>query len=394
MLTSRLLSLGGIMVETQVTRRLAAVLAADISGYSRLMEADEAATIAAWKAARLDIIDPKIQAFSGHIVKHTGDGFLAEFGSVNEAVSCAIDMQKLLTARADEMPADRRMLFRMGVNLGDIVDELDDIHGDGVNIAARLEGLAEPGGICISNGVCEQVRKTDRPDVSYRDMGEQQLKNITEPVRVYHVDLASAPTASVKTKFRGGGYKWAPVAATCFLAVVVIGGVWRWQPWINGPTPTNSTAMAFPLPDKPSIAVLPFGNLSDDKDQSYFADGMAEDIITDLSKLSGLFVIARNSSFQYKGKNTDVRKIGRDLGVRYVLEGSVRRIKGQVRINAQLIDAQTGGHLWAERYDGTLENIFNLQDSVTEKIVDALAVNLTARERLERGQLETKNVDA
>ena len=288
------------MAEDGVIRRLAAILAADVAGYTRLMEADENATIAAWKAARTDVIDPKIAEIRGRIVKHTGDGFLAEFGSVTDAVNCAIDMQKLLAAQADNTPEDRRMLFLMGINSGDIVEELDDIHGDGVNIAARLESLAEPGGICISGGVYEQVRKILA--LSFDDLGGQKVKNIAEPVRAYRmrkpgeasVDALAPPNSSAKWRL--------PALAAAVVVVIAGASLAWWQPWAPDFEPVSADEMTFALPDKPSIAVLPFANMSGDKDQEYFADGMTEDIITDLSKISGLFVIARSSTRRYKGE--------------------------------------------------------------------------------------------
>ena len=276
------------MADQTIQRRLEAILAADVVGYSALMEADEDATITAWKAARTVVIDPKISEHNGRIVKHTGDGFLAEFGAVSDAVTCAVMMQRAL--------ADQALDFRMGVNLGDIVDELDDIHGDGVNIAARLEGIADAGGICISGSVYDQVRKT--LDYVFADMGEQTVKNIVTPVRAYKLLLEDIAA------------NWA----------------------------TRDD-------DRPSIAVLPFDNLSGDPEQEYFSDGMAEDLITDLSKISNLFVTARNSSFSFKGQRPDVRDVAEKLGVAYVLEGSVRKMGERLRINAQLIEAMDGGHL-------------------------------------------------
>jgi adenylate cyclase len=317
------------MADRKVKRRLAAILAADVAGYTRLMETDTDGTVAAWQDAREEVIKPSVTGHSGTIVKLTGDGFLVEFPSVQDAVNCAIAMQEGLAASSLD--------FRMGVNMGDIVDDGEDIHSEGVNVAARLEGLADPGGICISGMVYESVR--NRIEANYEDRGEQEVKNVSAPVRAYAIRLDSAPAAA--------------------------------------------DAADPPLPDKPSIAVLPFDNLSGDPEQDYFADGMTEDIITDLSKISGLFVIARNSSFSYKGQSTDPRRIADELGVRNVLEGSVRKAGNRVRINAQLVDAVSGGHLWAERYDGDLDDIFSLQDEITGKIVTSLEVKLTDDE-LER----------
>jgi len=321
------------MGDQPTQRRLVAVLIADIAGYTRLMEQDTDGTVAAWQTVRQEVIKPVIADHSGKIVKLTGDGFLVEFSTIQNAVNCAIVMQRGL--------APSSLDFRMGINLGDIVDDGEDIHGEGVNIAARLEGLADPGGICISGDVYNQVR--NRIEVTFEDMGDQKVKNVAEPVRVYAVrtDGSAAPSASAAT-----------VPA-----------------------------------DKPSIAVLPFTNMSSDPDQEYFADGISEDIITSLSKLSQLLVIARNSSFAYKGRAVNVQEIARELGVRYVVEGSVRKAGDRVRITAQLIDCTTGGHLWAERYDRELTDVFAVQDEVTQAIVIPMAVKLTADERV---RLKTK----
>ena len=362
-------------------RRLAAILAADVVGYTRLMGADEAGTLARLKALRGEVIDPEIAAHNGRLVKLMGDGALVEFASVVDAVACAVAIQREMAARDEDMPEDRRITFRIGINLGDVIVDGDDIYGDGVNIAARLEGLAEPGGICVSRTVFNHVK--GKVDFGFDDLGEREVKNIPEPVRIFKVLLdapaaehTAAPAPAAKRSLR-----W-PLAAAGLVALVIVAGLALWQrPWEPREEPASVEAMAFPLPDRPSIAVLPFINMSDDPNQDYFADGMTEDLITDLSKLSGLFVIARNSSFSYKGQQVKVRQVAEELGVRYVLEGSVRRAGDQVRINAQLIDATTGGHLWAERYDGTLADIFALQDRVTEKIVSALAVKLTIEDR-------------
>lgn len=326
---------------TRNDRRLAAVLAADVVGYTRLMEQDSEGTVAAWQLARGEIIDPTIADHAGRIVKHTGDGFLSEFSTVQDAVQCAVEMQQALAAG--------KLDFRMGIHLGDIIDDGEDIHGEGVNIAARIESLATPGGIFISASVHEQVR--NRLDHPYEDMGEHEVKHFSAPVRVYSVGLACAP-------------------------------------------PGESEAGVFALPDKPSIAVLPFDNMSGDAEQEYFADGMTEDIITDLSKASGLFVIARNSSFAYKGQSPDIRQVCRELGVRHVLEGSVRKAGKRVRISAQLIEGSGGGHIWAERYDRDLEDIFAVQDEVTREIVSALQVELTPAEQVGREGRRKVNPEA
>jgi adenylate cyclase len=317
--------------QARIERRLAAILAADVAGYSRLIEADEEGTLGRLKALRAEVIDPKIAGHKGRLVKTTG-GLLVEFASVVDAVCCAAELQEAMAERNAALPPDRRIDFRIGIHQGDVVVEDGDIFGDGVNIAARLEGLAEPGGICISARVHEDA--AGRLDLRFEDIGEQSLKNITRPVRVYRI-------------------------------------VTRAQP---APEP------ALALPDKPSIAVMPFVNLSGDPEQEYFADGMVEEIITALSRIRWLFVIARNSSFTYKGQSVDVKQVGRELGVRYVLEGSVRKAGGRVRITAQLIDAQSGTHLWADRFDGSLEDIFDLQDQIAINVAGVIEPALRAAE--------------
>jgi len=318
------------------TRRLAAILAADVAGYSRLMGADEEGTHERLRTHLQELVDPKIKEHRGRIVKNTGDGFLAEFASVVDAVRCAVEVQRGISERNAEIPPDQRIEFRIGVNLGDVIAEEHDIFGDGVNVAARLEALAEPGGICVSRVVRDQIR--DKLDFAFDDMGEQHVKNITRPVRVYRIEFGRRP-----------------------------------------PAPT-SAAPALALPDKPSIAVLPFQNMSGDREQEYFSDGMVEEIITALSRIRWLFVIARNSSFTYKGQAVDIKRVGRELGVRYVLEGSVRKGGNRVRITAQLIDALTDAHLWADRFDGSLEDVFVLQDQVASSVAGVIEPALLAAE--------------
>jgi len=320
-----------------VTRRLAAILAADVAGYSRLIGADEGGTLERLKALRRELFDPKIAEHRGRLVKTTGDGFLVEFGSVVDALCCAAEVQREMAGRGAEMPPERRIEYRIGINVGDIVVEEGDIFGDGVNVAARIEALAEPGGIFVSARVQEDA--AGRLDLLFEDIGEQQLKNIARPVRVYRVcdpDSAKAPST---------------------------------------PAPP-----VLPLPDKPSIAVLPFQNLSGDPEQEYFADGMVEEIITTLSRIRWLFVIARNSTFTYKGRAVDVKQVSRELGVRYVLEGSVRKGGNRVRITAQLIDATNGAHLWADRFDGSLEDVFELQDKVAISVAGVIEPTLRQAE--------------
>jgi len=335
------------------TRRLAAILAADVAGYSRLMAADEAGTLALLKRLRAEAIEPKIARFHGRIVGSAGDSLLIEFASAVEAVQCAVEMQEALANRNAELPEDRRMAFRMGVNLGDVIAEDETIHGDGVNVAARLEKLAEPGSVCIGGNVYDQVKA--KLAYAYTDLGEQRFHNIPEPVRAYRVK-PSQPTADTSPGF-----------------------------------PTKGTLA---LPDKPSIAVLPFENMSGDPEQEYFADGMVEEIIMALSRLHWLFVIARNSSFTYKGRAVDVKQVGRELGVRYVLEGSVRKAANRVRIAGQLIDVSTGAHLWADRFDGGLEDVFDLQDRVTASVVGAIAPKLEQAEIQRAKRKPTESLDA
>jgi TolB-like protein/class 3 adenylate cyclase len=326
----------------RVERRLTAILAADVVGYSRLMERDEAGTLARLRTLRRDLIDPKISEHKGRIVKTTGDGILIEFPSVVEAVACAVAMQEGMAVRNGATAEDKRIEYRVGINSGDVIVEDGDIHGDGVNIAARLEGIAEPGGICVSGIVHDQAQ--GRLDCTFADIGEQSLKNIARPVRVYRVGPKSPP----------------PSAA--------------------GERGVGAASPPLPLPDKPSIAVLPFHNLSGDPEQEYFADGMVEEIITALSRIRWLFVIARNSTFTYKGQAVDVKRVGRELGVRYVLEGSVRKGGGRVRITAQLIEAETGAHLWADRFEGALEDVFEVQEQVAVSVAGVIEPALQAAE--------------
>jgi adenylate cyclase len=319
------------------TRRLAAILAADVAGYSRLMGADEEGTLERLKTLRRELLDPKIAEHHGRIVKTTGDGLLAEFASVVDAVRCAAEVQEAMSDRDTGIAADNRMELRIGINLGDVIVEGDDLYGDGVNIAARIEALADAGGVLVSNTVHDHVR--DRLPFVFEDLGDQQVKNIARPVRVYRVRDAGAAK-----------------------------------------TPSVPASPVLPLPDKPSIAVLPFANMSGDPEQEYFADGMVEEIITALSQIRWLFVIARNSTFTYKGRPVDVKEVGRELGVRYVLEGSVRKAGRQVRITGQLIDALTGTHLWAGRFDGSLEDVFELQDKVAVSVAGVIEPALQAAE--------------
>jgi adenylate cyclase len=338
--------------EERVKRRLAAILAADVAGYSRLMGADEAGTLARLKAHRRELIDPNITEHKGRIVKTTGDGLLIEFASVVDAVQCAVKVQAAMAERNAEVTAERRIEFRIGINLGDIIIDEDDIFGDGVNIAARLEALAAPGGICVNRVVRDQVR--DKLDITFEDMGEQQVKNIARPVRAFRIVDKEKPVR---------------------------------EPFGASPVPLA-------LPDKPSLAVLPFQNMSGDPEQEYFADGIVEEITTAIARLPWLFVIARNSAFTYKGKSVDVKQVARELGVRYVLEGSVRKGGSRVRITGQLIDTATGAHIWADRFDGALDDIFDLQDRVASSVVGAIEPKLRQSEIERATRKPTDSLDA
>jgi TolB-like protein/class 3 adenylate cyclase/rhodanese-related sulfurtransferase/tetratricopeptide (TPR) repeat protein len=377
------------MSEVPVERRLAAIFAADIVGYSRLIEDDEGATLAAIKSLRAEVIDPLLKRHHGRIAKLMGDGAIIEFGSVVDAVACAVAVQKGVAAHQTSAPPERRIVLRIGINLGDVVVEGEDLLGDGVNVAARLEQLCDAGGILVSGAAYDQLQGKLGLPLDFT--GEQQVKNIARPVRTYRVRMDGS-----RRDFRlhlRRLRKWrAPMAAALVLAIAGF-GVWL-RPWETHLETASIARMALPLPDKPSIVVLPFENMSADPEQGYFADGMTEDLITDLSKLSGIFVIARNSSWTYKGKSTKPQQVAEELGVRYVLEGSVQRQGDRVRINAQLIDAIGGHHLWADRYDGTLSDVFALQDKVIGQIVAAMAVKLTTGERVEAGETETDNPQA
>ncbi|MBB3457193.1 TolB-like protein/class 3 adenylate cyclase/Tfp pilus assembly protein PilF [Rhizobium sp. BK313] len=345
------------------TRKIAAILVSDVVGYSRLAGADEDRILARLRALRSDLIDPTIAVHNGRVVKRTGDGSLIEFRSVVDAVRCAIEVQNAMLERNAGVPAERRIEFRVGIHLGDVVEESDgDLMGDGVNIAARLEGICEPGRICLSEQAYWQVKA--RLDLAINDRGAVQLKNIAEPIRVYSLQVGVTAQAQSKSA----------------------------EP--RDPTEPEKPSMSLAVPDRPSIAVLPFQNMSGDPEQEYFADGMVEDIITGLSRIKWLFVIARNSSFVYKGKAVDVRQVGRELGVRYVLEGGVRKAGNRLRITAQLIEAESGAHLWADRYDGALEDVFDLQDQITDKVVGVVEPSLQRSEIERARQKRPENLDA
>jgi len=342
--------LGILNSEKQLERKLAAIFYGDVAGYSRLTGQDEEGTHRIL-SSYLDAITDAIEHHNGKVVHFAGDAVLADFSTVKDALSCAVDAQQDIKNRNQDFSEDKKLEFRIGVNLGDVIVDRNDIYGDGVNIAARLESLADSGGVCISGAVYDAIR--GKLELDYEFLGEQRVKNIADPVRAYRVIIESSERDAV--------------------------------------TPPATTVE---LPDKPSIAVLPFANMSGDPEQEYFSDGISEDIITDLSKISGLFVISRNSSFVYKGKSVNVQQVGRDLGVRYVLEGSVRKAGNKVRITAQLIDSNTNGHVWADRFDRDLEDIFAVQDEVTEKIVSALEVKLTQAEQERLTHRDTDNLEA
>jgi TolB-like protein/class 3 adenylate cyclase/rhodanese-related sulfurtransferase/Flp pilus assembly protein TadD len=373
-------------------RRLTAILCADVVGYSRLMGRDETGTLASLKAHRKQLVEPKAAQYRGRTVKLMGDGALMEFGSVVDALRFAVEVQCAMRERNAGVPADRQILYRIGINIGDIIAEGEDIYGDGVNIAARLEGLAEPGGICIAGDVYKQTK--GKLDLQVEHLGEQAVKNIAEPVTVYRVVLDDKATALVTPLVDapakvGRARRWQVAAVLAVAAAVVLGGFFWWR--AGGPEfePASVERMALPLPDKASIAVLPFNNFGTDQAQDYFANGMTEDLITDLSQLSDIFVIARHSSFAYKDRPTTVQQVAEELGVRYLLQGSVQRDGDRLRINAQLVDALSGRHLWAERYDGSAGDVFALQDQVVGQIVAALAVNLTSDESAHVSEAET-----
>ena len=379
------------MAKDRVQRRLAAILAADVVGYSRLMGLDEESTLRTLQAYR-EIIDRLIVRHEGRIFTTGGDSVLAEFASPVEAVRCAIAIQEELTFRNTELVEDRQMHFRIGINVGDVMVEGDNLFGDGVNVAARLEGIAEAGGICISGSTFDQVR--NKLSIGFEDIGPQKVKNIAEPVPAFRVGPGQASIATT-TATPAVPRRWRlPAIAAALVVISAAGGLAWLQPWAPRVEPASVERMAPALPDKPSIAVLPFTNMSDDPSQEYFVDGMTEDLITDLAKIESLFVIARNTVFTYKGKSVVVPDVARELGVKYVLEGSVRRVGDMVRINTQLIDGASGAHIWAERYDGALTDIFALQDEVTSAIIAQLQITLTPDEQNRRNGKDTDNLDA
>lgn len=377
------------MGAVRAERRLVAILAVDIVGYSRLIEADEARTLAAMKAWRTEIFEPLLEDYHGRIVKLMGDGAIVEFGSVVDAVACAVASQSKVAARQVDVPSQYRLLLRMGINLGDVVVDGDDLLGDGVNVAARLEQICEPGGLFVSGTAFDHLQ--GRFELPLEFIGEQHVKNIKRPVRVYRVSFEG----NIRhRRFNPRSLRnWVIPAVLVLSLLIGAPALWLAQKRTSAET-ASVERMALPLPQKPSIAVLPFDNLSSDAEQGYFADGMTDDLITELSKLSGIFVIARNSTFTYKGKPTKVQQVAEELGVHYILEGSVRREGNHVRVNAQLIDAIDGHHLWAERYDGEMSGVFGLQDKVIGQIVSTLSVKLTRSEQSVVTVPETMNPQA
>jgi adenylate cyclase len=385
------------MAANQIQRRLTTILAADMAGYSRLTGADEEGTLARLRSLRRELIDPTIDEHHGRIVKTTGDGFLVEFGSVVDAVRCAIAIQRGMARRNTEVSVEKRILFRIGINLGDVVAEGDDLLGDGVNVAARLEGIAEAGGICLSRAAYDQAR--GKVDLAVKDLGEQRLKNIAEPVQVYSVSIngnssvsfgdgvrgtvPSAPSSGLSATYgRGAGL----AGAAAVLVAVVVGAVW----FVTRPGSPRPLQQAPRL----SLVVLPFANLSGDPAQDYLADVITEGLTTDLSRISGTFVIARSTAFTYKGKPVDVKQVGKDLGVRYVLEGSEQHSGNQVRVNAQLIDAETGAHLWADQFDADRANLLQMQDEIVTRLARAMQIQLVAVDAARVTRARPGNLDA
>ena len=382
------------MATQDFKRKLTAILSADVKGYSRLMGEDEEATVRTITAHR-KVITSVIQKYRGRVVDSPGDNILAEFVSVVDAVQSGVEIQEVIRAKNAELPDERKMEFRIGINLGDVIQEGERIYGDGVNIAARVEGLADPGGICISGSAYEQIE--NKLALGYDYIGEHTVKNIVKPIRVYRVPTGPETIQKVTEEKRPApGWQRAAFAVVIAL-VVVAGGVAVWKSFRPSTAPTEVASvekMAFPLPDKPSIAVLPFANMSGDPKQEYLSDGISEEIISALSSVPKLFVIARNSTFTYKGKPVKVQQVAEELGVRYVLEGSVKKSGDKIRITAQLVDALNGHHLWAKRYDRNLKDIFAVQDEITKKIITAMQVKLTEGEQARAAARGTDNLEA
>ena len=370
------------------TRRLAAIMASDVVGYSALMGRDEAGTLSAIRSLRKELWGPKIDEYGGRVVKTTGDGQLTEFASVADAVQCAVEVQRAMRRRNADIPEDHRIVLRIGINQGDIIVDGDDIYGDGVNVAARLEEIAEPGGICISRAVRDQIR--DKLLYELEDLGEQELKNIARPVRAFRVSIeetgdtvgaqtiappARASTAPPAAPLTPSNRMWQGIAgAAVVIAIAAIYVVTVWQPWVTRVEAANVAEMAFPLPDKPSLVVLPFDNLSGDTAQEFLVDGLSEDITTALARLPSIFVMSRNSAMTYKGQAVKVQEVAEDLGVQFVLEGSVQRDGDRLRVNAQLIDALSGRHIWADTFDRDVTDLFAVKDEITLRIASNISV--------------------
>jgi TolB-like protein/class 3 adenylate cyclase len=384
---------GEAMAEERVKRKLTAILSADVKGYSRLMGEDEISTMQTLKKYR-EVMAGLVEEYEGRVIDSPGDNILAEFGSVVDGVECAVKIQRELKKKNAELSEDRRMEFRIGVNLGDVIDDEGRIYGDGVNVASRVEGLAEGGGICISGTAFDQIGK--KLPLGYEFLGEQEVKNIEKPVRVYKI--LTEPEAVGKLieeeKPKPKGWRWAVVVTAIVILTVGVLAIWNF--YVRPPRiePASLEKMAFPLPDKPSIAVLPFVNMSGDPEQESFCDGLTDNVITSLSRIPHLFVIASNSTFTYKGKPVKVQQVAEDLGVQYVLEGSIQKSGKRVRFRVQLIDALTGRHLWAESYDRNLEDIFALQDEIASKVITSLQVKLTSGEYARAAGKATKNLQA
>ena len=382
------------MAEEGFKRKLTAIFSADVEGYSRLMGEDEDATIRTLTAYR-ELMSTLIQKHRGRVVDSPGDNLLAEFSSVVDAVRCAVEIQEELRVRNAEVSENRRMEYRIGINLGDVVEEGERIYGDGVNIAARVEGLAEGGGICISGTVYDSIK--NKLSLGYESLGEHNVKNIQDPVRIYRMRVGPEASVAVDKIEKSGPRNWQKAALVVVAVLVVVAGGWAiWNFYFRLPSvePASVEKMAYPLPDKPSIAVLPFVNMSGDPEQEYFVDGITNDIITDLSEFKFLFIIASNSTFTYKGKPVKVQQVSEELGVQYVLEGSVQMAGDRVRINVQLIDATTAKHLWAERYDRDAQRLFDIQDEIVETIVATLAFEVDAAERERVARRGPENLDA
>ena len=382
------------MAEEGFKRKLTAILSTDVVEYSRLMGEDEEATVRTLTVYR-EVLTSLIQQHNGRVIDSPGDNLLAEFASVVDAVQCAVAVQKEINARNTELPENRRMQFRIGINLGDVIQEDDRIYGDGVNIAARLEGLSEPGGICISKTAFDHIES--KLPYGYEFLGDQPVKNIAKPVGAYRVLMDPRVTVAGKpVDEKPVALRRMPIFVGVIAVLVLAVGMGIWQFYMRRPSiePASVKKMAFPLPDKPSIAVLPFANMSGDPEQDYFSDGLTEEIITALSKVPKLFVIARNSVFTYKGKPVKVNQVAEELSVRYILEGSIRKAGDQIRITAQLIDALSGHHLWAERYDRKLNEIFTVQDELTKNIITAMQVKLTEGEQIRAAAKGTNNLEA